>query len=569
MIGLESRVQRRFVVPRIRRGHAYSLLIFVRPSYIFERKRLLIPHSHHLLVYTCNRAKMSWWQWRPSKRPTLLLRCILLIAAELAANALLWVVAAIVFRHRTRFLTLSLLAWTLGLRHALDADHISVIDNATRRIVSLNHDSKTSDGRLARPRRPVTCGLWFSLGHSTIVVAVICAIAISLGIVDRLGKVSSVGGLIGASVSGSTLFLFAIVNSILLYQSIKATRKFKAQAKAAASQELATSQNENQKLDKVDTGDSSADKEANQNGEPVKDHRFRGIFTRLAYPLFRLVDRPYKLYPVGVLFGLGFDTASSIALLGIAGATNTEVQDTGLESDSAILPGNTTTRSDASIVLLALLFTAGMTLVDSLDSVLMINAYAPGELLAPVDNNTGETSRGRFSWLRRLRFLEDTCPRSRSSDVLPYGNADVLKESSGKEELQKDVVSPGAELPELRSTIKSKNDKGEGDELTEASRSTSTSLSHLLTLLSILLAFAISIITLVGLIGENCDRCARAAAKQDETHDGGLEGRWWLFWQKANDASGIIGACIVGGFAAILLIWFVGKALLKRYRRSS
>ncbi|TKY89368.1 hypothetical protein EX895_001899 [Sporisorium graminicola] len=71
----------------------------------------------------------------------------------------------------------------------------------------------------------------------------------------------------------------------------------------------------------------------------------------------------------------------------------------------------------------------------------------------------------------------------------------------------------------------------------------------------------------MGLIGENCDRCARAATKQDETHDAGLEGRWWLFWQQANDASGIIGACIVGGFAAILLAWYSGKAMLKWYRR--
>ncbi|KAJ1019387.1 hypothetical protein NDA16_004504 [Ustilago loliicola] len=405
------------------------------------------------------------------------------------------------------------------------------------------------------------------MGHSTIVVAVVCAIAISLGIVDRLGKVSSVGGLIGASVSGSTLFLFAIVNSILLYQSIKATRKYNAQVGAAASQSSAT-QNDKDKLDKIAVCNASPDKEANRDGEQAKDHRFRGIFTRIAYPLFRLVDRPYKLYPVGVLFGFGFDTASSIALLGIAGATNTEVQDTGLELDQAILPGNATTRSDASIVLLALLLTAGMTLVDSLDSVLMINAYAPGELLTPVAKNMDGTIGGRFAWLRRLRFLEDAHPRQEPSETLPRDNADESVAAVEKDGIQDDIISPGADLPELHTANKSKKDMEDEDELARANRSTSSSLSHLLTLLSILLAFAISIITLVGLIGENCDRCARAAAKQDETHDGGLEGRWWLFWQKANDASGIIGACIVGGFAAILLLWYVGKALLKRYRRS-
>lgn len=477
------------------------------------------------------------WRWRPSKRPTLLLRCFLLIAAELAVNALLWIVAAIVFRHRTRFLTLSLLAWTLGLRHALDADHISVIDNATRRIVSLNYSTTTPKATLVRPRRPVTCGLWFSLGHSTIVVAVICAIAISLGIVDRLGKVSSVGGIVGAAVSGSTLFLFAIVNSILLYQSVRATRKSQAETHPTQNADDTTS----------DAG--AVKKEASQQ-ERAQDHRFRGIFTRLAYPLFRLVDRPYKLYPIGILFGLGFDTASSIALLGIAGATNTQVQDTSLETNQAILPGNATNRSDASIILLALLFTSGMTLVDSLDSVLMINAYAPGELLSPPPARTDGKAATRFAWLKRLRFLEDASTLESRSDSSSLSNE---AEQTEKIEPSQDKINSEAH--------------DDDDDVARTDRGTSSALSHLLTLLSILLAFAISIITLMGLIGENCNQCAIAATKQDETQNGGLKGRWWLFWQQANDASGIIGACIVGGFAAILLAWYAGKAILKTYRK--
>ncbi|SPO27969.1 related to high-affinity nickel transport protein nic1 [Ustilago trichophora] len=482
----------------------------------------------------------SWWQWRPSKRPTLLLRCILLIVAEVTINALLWIVAAIVFRHRTRFLTLSLLAWTLGLRHALDADHISVIDNATRRIVSLNYRDSTA---ITRPRRPVTCGLWFSLGHSTIVIAVICAIAISLGIVDRLGKISSVGGVVGAAVSGSTLFLFAIVNSILLGQSVRAARN---QHKQPLSTQIPPL--EHDIAEKAGSpNEEKPDKQATSNQDIKQDHRFRGIFTRLAYPLFRLVDRPYKLYPIGILFGLGFDTASSIALLGIAGATNTQVQDTSLESDQAILPGDAANRSDASIVLLALLFTAGMTLVDSLDSVLMINAYAPGELLAPAMPNEGATSAGKFAWLKRLRFLESTTSSQlkNSAQELP----------SSEKQQQYDVTAHPNQDQSFEPIDSTTSDTG-----------TSSTLSHLLTLLSILLAFAISIITLMGLIGEKCQRCVRAATKQDETGDGGLEGRWWLFWQEANDASGIIGACIVGGFVVILIVWYSGKAFLRRYR---
>lgn len=492
------------------------------------------------------------WRWRPSKRPTLLLRCILLIAAEIAVNALLWVVAAIVFRHRTRFLTLSLLAWTLGLRHALDADHISVIDNATRRIVSLSYSTGSPEARTVRPRRPVTCGLWFSLGHSTIVIAVICAIAISLGIVDRLGKISSVGGIVGAAVSGSTLFLFAIINSILLFQSIKATRRYRAQSREQHEARQV------QYLDKTVSDTEAANKQADQ-PDQVQDHRFKGIFTRLAYPLFRLVDRPYKLYPVGILFGLGFDTASSIALLGIAGATNTQVQDTSLESDQAILPDNATTRSDATIILLALLFTAGMTLVDSLDSVLMINAYAPGELLAPANKAADGSTVTRFAWLGRLRFLEDA-----SAPVSKHRSLQDSSLPSAADEQDNKIDTPGYGKQDSDDA----GDAGLNADLAHSDRGTSSTLSHLLTLLSILLAFAISIITLMGLIGENCDRCARAAAKQDETHDGGLEGRWWLFWQQANDASGIIGACIVGGFAAILIAWYAGKAILRRYRRT-
>jgi high-affinity nickel-transport protein len=466
---------------------------------------------------------MMRWPKLGGKRPTLLLRCLLLIAAELAVNALLWIVAAIVFRQRPRFLTLCLLAWTLGLRHALDADHISVIDNATRRIVSLSHTDSL------RPRRPVTCGLWFSLGHSTIVVAVICAIAISLGIVDRLGRVSSVGGVIGAAVSGSTLFLFAVVNSVLLYQSIAVSRRHR-KASFRNTQQASTPNTSPSDEENMPTKAMDADEEPMNDSKAV-DHRFRGIFTRIAYPLFQLVDRPYKLYPVGVLFGLGFDTASSIALLGIAGATNTQVQDTDLGSGDNILPADATRRSDASIVLLALLFTAGMTLVDSLDSVLMINAYAPGELFA----SRSEGARGGWSWWKRARFLEDASQvTGEKSDV-----------TTSKVAAEDDLANDGT-----------------------SERGTGSMLSQLLTLLSILLAFAISIITLMGLIGENCDRCARAASKQDDTHDGGLEGRWWLFWQQANDASGIIGACIVGGFAAILVVWYAGRAIVYRHAQA-
>ncbi|PWZ03734.1 NicO-domain-containing protein [Testicularia cyperi] len=501
---------------------------------------------------------------RSAPRPTLLLRCIVLIAAEIVVNGLLWAVAAIVFRTRPRFLSLCLLAWTLGLRHALDADHISVIDNATRRIVATTY---------TRQRRPVTCGLWFSLGHSTIVVAVICAIAISLGIVDRLGGVSGVGGIVGASVAGSTLFLFAVVNSVLLVQSVRASRArssvtatattSNANANPNANLDPVVDDNEKPPRDHAANNSSTDQTERRENDE--KDHRFKGIFTRLAYPIFRLIDRPYKLYPVGVLFGLGFDTASSIALLGIAGATNTQVQDTDL-GESNILPtpsadGQSTPRSDAAIVLLALLFTAGMTLVDSLDSVLMINAYAPGELLAPRSSTADKQPWYRRAVLLERRFASNhNHGRRRVVDELP-SHADEPKPTPAREANQGEKSNFASSAPDqVGPDTSTSNSNSDSD-------STSTSLSHALTLLSIVLAFAISTITILGLIGEHCARCTRAATKQQDAGDAGLEGSWWLFWQRANEASGIIGAGIVGVCLVAVLAWWFASALRRSWAR--
>lgn len=100
-----------------------------------------------------------------SLRPTLVGRALLLVAGLVLANAAVWVAAGIAYRGADGLLGIAMLAWTLGLRHGLDADHISAIDNATRQMVSL--------GQL-----PMTCGLFFSLGHSTIVIAVNIALAI-------------------------------------------------------------------------------------------------------------------------------------------------------------------------------------------------------------------------------------------------------------------------------------------------------------------------------------------------------------------------------------------------------
>jgi len=154
-------------------------------------------------------------------RLTLFGRSLLLMSSLVLVNVLCWTVAGILFGRNADtqpFLGLALLAWTLGLRHALDADHISAIDNATRGLINM--------GQL-----PVTCGLFFSLGHSTIVIAVNVAIAISTSIYEKLDGVGEVGGIIGAAVSGSFLFIVGLANSIILWRIIRQRQRVQDEAK--------------------------------------------------------------------------------------------------------------------------------------------------------------------------------------------------------------------------------------------------------------------------------------------------------------------------------------------------
>lgn len=237
---------------------------------------------------------------------------------------------------------------------------------------------------------------------------------------------------------------------------------------------------------------------------------FNGCLTRTAMPLLKLVDRPWKMYPVGLLFGLGFDTASSIALLGVAAV-------------AARGPGGSEAASvsnSSQIILLPLLFTAGMSLVDSLDSVLMIYAYAPPATCA-----------GRPRWA----LFENDAGR-RIQDPSTHSPESHEKDETGRSE---------------------RNDTDGLDNAGAAAAiaGPASRFSLLLTLLSILMAFAISIIEFMGLAADRCARCGRAADKQEAyetrfeidsaqvpTQGGGLEGRWWLFWRRANDKSGYVGA---------------------------
>ena len=232
----------------------------------------------------------------------------------LIGNLAIWALAIVTFHHFALLLGTATLAYTFGLRHALDADHISAIDNVTRKLMQ--------DGQ-----RPALVGFFFSLGHSTIVILLSVAIALTAsGIQSRFPDMQRVGGLIGTSVSALFLLVIAGINLLVLRGVVQAFSRVK-------------------------------------RGEPYDDQDLDaqlnqlGIMGRIFRPVLRLVDRSWKMYGVGFLFGLGFDTATEVGLLGISATSAT----LGLPI--------------WSILVFPLLFTAGMCLVDTADGILMLGAY--------------------------------------------------------------------------------------------------------------------------------------------------------------------------------------------------
>ncbi|KAJ5669038.1 hypothetical protein N7462_010108 [Penicillium macrosclerotiorum] len=241
------------------------------------------------------------------------LRAIAIILFIAFLNAIVWVAAAIVLRYNSSLVSTAVLAYTLGLRHAFDADHISAIDLMTRRL-------------LATGQKPVTVGTFFSLGHSTIVIITsIVVAATAAGVSSHFDDFSTIGGIIGSSVSAVFLILLGIMNGYILYKLIK----------------------QMQKVFSLPEG---------QEGEAWKIEGGGFLFSILK-KMFKLIDRPWKMYPLGILFGLGFDTSSEIALLGISSIE-------GAKGTSFWV-----------ILILPALFTAGMCLLDTIDGALMFTLY--------------------------------------------------------------------------------------------------------------------------------------------------------------------------------------------------
>jgi len=241
-------------------------------------------------------------------------RITLIFTALGAANVLLWLIAVLTFHHYPVLLGTCFLAYSFGLRHAVDADHIAAIDNVTRKLMQ-------------QGQRPAGVGFFFSLGHSTIVFGLSAAVALTaVAIKSRFAAIENFGNIAGTLISALFLFAIAVMNLFILAAVWRSFRQLAA------------------------TGTHRPD-------ELEKRLAQRGLFARLFAALFRLVDHSWQMYPIGLLFGLGFDTATEVGLLGISAAEASK----GLPI--------------WSIMVFPALFTAGMALVDTADGLLMLGAY--------------------------------------------------------------------------------------------------------------------------------------------------------------------------------------------------
>jgi high-affinity nickel-transport protein len=238
----------------------------------------------------------------------------LTFAFLVAANVAAWTWAWISFHEQPVLLGTAFLAYTFGLRHAFDADHIAAIDNVVRKLMQEKRDAHA-------------VGFYFSLGHSTVVIvatAVIAAVASGMG--ADLTQIRDASGFYGTLLSALFLLLIGLANLIVLKRVIAIFAR-------------------------VRSGGSLVDQDID---ELMKG---RGLLARVFRPIFGVVSRPWHMYPVGFLFGLGFDTATEIGLLGISATQAAQ----GV--------------SFWSIMIFPALFTAAMSLMDTTDSVLMTRVY--------------------------------------------------------------------------------------------------------------------------------------------------------------------------------------------------
>jgi nickel/cobalt transporter (NiCoT) family protein len=241
-------------------------------------------------------------------------RLLALAALLIAANVGVWIAALALLRETPALLGAALLAYSFGLRHAVDADHIAAIDNVTRKLMQ-------------KGDRPIGVGLWFSLGHAAIVTVLSLVVAGASGAMTSGFKATqAAAAVISAGVSAGFLFAIAAVNIVVLvaiYRTFRAVRR----------------------------------------GAPYVESDFdlllndRGLLSRLFRPLFALVTKSWHMFAIGALFGVGFDTASEIALFGISATQAASHAPVG------------------ALLIFPALFAAGMALIDAIDGVMMLGAY--------------------------------------------------------------------------------------------------------------------------------------------------------------------------------------------------
>ncbi|MGP0090301.1 MAG: HoxN/HupN/NixA family nickel/cobalt transporter [Xanthobacteraceae bacterium] len=233
-------------------------------------------------------------------------------ALLIGLNVLAWAWALVAFADRPALLATALLAYAFGLRHAVDADHIAAIDNVVRKLMQ-------------EGKRPHSVGFFFALGHSTVVVLATAAVAVTTTTLqDRFAVIRETGGMIGTGVSAFFLLAIGLVNFVIL-RSVWSSFQHVRRGGALQAEQF--------------------------------DMLGPGFLARLLAPLFRLISKSWHMYPLGLLFGLGFDTATEIGLLGISASQASQ----GL--------------SPLAILVFPALFTAGMALVDTTDGVFMVGAY--------------------------------------------------------------------------------------------------------------------------------------------------------------------------------------------------
>ena len=245
--------------------------------------------------------------------PNLRARLVAIYGVLAVLNVGAWLWALLAFGDNSTMLGVSLVIYGLGLRHAVDADHIAAIDNATRKLMQDR-------------RRPVAVGFFFALGHSTVVIIAAAAVAVAATLLGAFDAIKSVGGIIGTGVSALFLLAIAAMNVVIFLSIYRSYRRVR------------------------------------QGGTYVEEDldlllNNRGFLARIFRPLFRMVSRSWHMFPLGFLFGLGFDTATEVAMFGVSAAQAAK----GIPIEA--------------IMVFPLLFTAGMSLVDTTDGVMMLGAY--------------------------------------------------------------------------------------------------------------------------------------------------------------------------------------------------